>query len=422
MDTKKNERKYLRSVASVSIVAKVFRVSKKFQKLFKDIPDMPAKFLKIEHILDNDDANAFSFPELIEATKEFILSVPADLRHEIFEELKIHVSTYRIKKLTELKYDNSYNVVNKTVDIGNHTQQSHLEKATQEAIDLKLNLLNEFEKWLLANAEIVKNHNDSDPKRDTKRNKMEEDVDFIQNKRKEWFQPTLNAKTNVIEYYYVVEKNEERRQYSPTEFLNLVLEAHYLAADRSQDYNEQLRCIINAESVIKRYIYENDLTAKGFSFDNIFSDLDVTRRRIKAYRDLPISSENLKVKTDEEIKNVNPKPENNIIESTIEDYIIQFKEDKSINELDYTALVNILLKFFEKNKSTILIKPLFVRNGNKKRLGYALGEIFKSLKNEALSFEYLELGKKNISIYNDEQIDKTKFNKSNLYKYYTTKP
>lgn len=416
MVAKKEERKHHRLIGSVSAVFKVLRVSKKLQRIFDEVPGIQTKFLKIESILDNDDANAFNFIELIESTKDFMLNVPADLKCEIIEELKIHVSTYRIKKLTELKYDNSYNLVRKPVNIGIHTQQSYLEKASQEAVELKLNLLNEYEKWLSTNAEIVEKQNELDPKKDTKRNKMEEDVDFIQGRRKEWFQPALNEKTNVMEYYFFVQKNEERRQYSPTKFLDLVLEAHYLAADKSQDYNEQVRCIINAESAIKRYIYENDLTAKGFNFDNIFSDIDVTRRRIETYKDYPINGEKNTEKVGEEAE-----AENNIIESTIEDFLFAFKEDQSINEAEYKVLVSLLLNFFEKNEVLLLPKLLFVKSGNKMRMGKALSQIYKNLKNEPLSFEYLELARKNISIYKDEKINKATFGRSNMYKYYTNK-
>jgi len=60
----------------------------------------------------------------------------------------LHVSAYRIKKQTALKYDNSVNIINKSKTIGRHTNQNYLEKASKEAIDVKLNLLNEYEKWL----------------------------------------------------------------------------------------------------------------------------------------------------------------------------------------------------------------------------------------------------------------------------------
>ncbi len=115
-------------------------------------------------------------------------------------------------------------------------------------------------------------------------------------------------------------------------------------------------------------------------------------------------------------------PENNFVKSSIEDYLQSFKEDKSIKEIDYNKLVNILLAYFEGGKTTISTPKLFVKNGNKKRIAFALGEVFRGLKNEVLAFEYIKLGKDNLSLFKDEVLTKANYTKSNLYKYYTTKP
>lgn len=134
---------------------------------------------------------------------------------------------------------------------------------------------------------------------------------------------------------------------------------------------------------------------------------------------------NMKHKTEKPpqktIESTIPKTENNFAKSTIEDYLLPFKEDNSINETEYNSLINILLSYFESNQMTVSAPKLFVKNGNKKKLGFALGQIFKGLKNEVLAYEYLKLGKDNLSIYKDEVLCKENFTKSNLYKYYTTK-
>jgi len=110
------------------------------------------------------------------------------------------------------------------------------------------------------------------------------------------------------------------------------------------------------------------------------------------------------------------------IAGVIEDFLDKFEEDEIIDKEGIRILKSILQNFFENGEIEKLKKPIFVKNGNMKKLAFTLGQIFRGLKNERLSYKYLQLGKSNISIFKGQDIDEKKFNQSNLYKYYTTKP
>ena len=106
-------------------------------------------------------------------------------------------------------------------------------------------------------------------------------------------------------------------------------------------------------------------------------------------------------------------------ENTVDEYLEHFK-GSAINSGDYDIIVNVLSAFFNE-KPLPKYKPVFVKYGNKKKLGSALHALYKALKIEVLSYEYLDLCRRLFQCYADEVIDKTVLNKSNLHKYFTTK-
>ncbi|WP_293891641.1 hypothetical protein [Flavobacterium sp.] len=109
------------------------------------------------------------------------------------------------------------------------------------------------------------------------------DIDFIQGKRQESFETRANNKLGKVEHYFVVTKDGETREFEPLHFLNLILEAYYEAADRSNNYKKQLVALANAESQITRYILNNGLNRGDYNFSDLFSDIDITRRKLNAY-------------------------------------------------------------------------------------------------------------------------------------------
>lgn len=118
---------------------------------------------------------------------------------------------------------------------------------------------------------------------------------------------------------------------------------------------------------------------------------------------------------------VNPVEKNDFTLSTIEDYLEDFYKSNAINQKDYNNVKQILLSYFKDGRTPEKKAPVFIRNGNKKKLAYACGKIFRSLKNEPLSYGYLLLLKNTFEVYANEEIEENKANKSNLYKYCTNK-
>ena len=115
-----------------------------------------------------------------------------------------------------------------------------------------------------------------------------------------------------------------------------------------------------------------------------------------------------------------PEEENNILQSTIEDWIFVFKENMSTP--DYNILVGALLQYFEKGTFPKIDKEIRI-NGrvNKKLFGWSLNRIYRSLADGNLPKEYLVFAKDNISLFSDVEYNDEDFFNCNLYKYFTTK-
>lgn len=236
-----------------------------------------------------------------------------------------------------------------------------------------------------------------------------EAIDIAFNKEKYWKAPNKNERDCMLQWRKMQFEHE-------INFLNFKLLGNALPIIeiKKQEY-ERINGVINElyNNQLSEYI-KKWLPNDFYKISNLVGLIDYLKFLVNLTKEtaLPPTGDS-QINTTE--------PENNFIKSSIEDYLQSFKEDKSINEVDYNKLVNILLAYFESGKTTISSPKLFVKNGNKKRLAFALGEVFRGLKNEVLAYEYIELGKENLSIFKDEVFTKVNFTKSNLYKYYTTK-
>ena len=115
--------------------------------------------------------------------------------------------------------------------------------------------------------------------------------------------------------------------------------------------------------------------------------------------------------------------ENNLLLSTIEDWLFPFKEENILSEIDYEKLVLAYKQYFETGIFPAIYKQIRVGKVNKKRFGWALNEIFRANKtnNETLPTEYLQFAKQNISIFSNVDFNEANILNSNLYKYFTTK-
>ena len=111
-----------------------------------------------------------------------------------------------------------------------------------------------------------------------------------------------------------------------------------------------------------------------------------------------------------------------LILMTIRNYLIDFKETNKLNVTEYNKLFALLRDYFKEGKKSNLTAPVVVSYGSKGKLAYALGEIYREIVEKTPSYEYLMLGKKNITLFGGEDIDSKPLQKTNLYKYYSQDP
>lgn len=111
--------------------------------------------------------------------------------------------------------------------------------------------------------------------------------------------------------------------------------------------------------------------------------------------------------------------ENNLMLSTIEDWLFEFKEKMS--EPDYNKLISALTQYFETGTFPAIDKQIKVSGVNIKLFGWHLNRIYQTIGKGKLSKDYLLFAKQNISLFTDVSFDENDILKSNLYKYFTTK-
>lgn len=110
---------------------------------------------------------------------------------------------------------------------------------------------------------------------------------------------------------------------------------------------------------------------------------------------------------------------NDFDKSTIEDYLEQFKDLISNNT--YEIFIDAYLQYFSNGKFPYIDKKIIFKKMNKKKLGWELKELYKSLKTDSLDVEYFRFAQQNINLFKDEIIEEVNFNKSKFYKLFTTK-
>ena len=114
--------------------------------------------------------------------------------------------------------------------------------------------------------------------------------------------------------------------------------------------------------------------------------------------------------------------ENDVLLSTIEDWLFEFKDKKRISENDYNILVSALQEYFKTGRFPAIKNKIKVGKVNKKSFGWALNQIYRSEKNDTLPKEYLLFAKQNISLFTNVNFDEKDILNSNLYKYFTSNP
>ena len=176
-----------------------------------------------------------------------------------------------------------------------------------------------------------------------------------------------------------------------------------------------------------RSIYINPINEEpGY----IFAD-DLNRKKGEIVRRLEEKLVNaleiIKLRIDDKVESKIPNPvkvenennENDFLKSTIEDYL-EVAKGAFNHENDLNMARDRILNFFHGSEISCE-KRIFIKSGYKKRLGQALGSIYKSHENAPLSFKYLDFARSTFTIYSKEKVDEQMINRSNLYKYFTNK-
>lgn len=104
--------------------------------------------------------------------------------------------------------------------------------------------------------------------------------------------------------------------------------------------------------------------------------------------------------------------------------IIECLEDlvDEISTKDFNILVDALYKYFETNEFPILKAKINFKPINKKRVGWALKDVYKNIKTGNLDIEYFRFAQENINLFSKEIIETDNFNKNKFYKMFTTNP
>lgn len=112
-----------------------------------------------------------------------------------------------------------------------------------------------------------------------------------------------------------------------------------------------------------------------------------------------------------------------LLKEKIDEHLSLFKENNEISTENYKNLVSLLMKYFIENEQVVLSKPITVSNGMTRKLAYSLGRLHKEASGDSfLKVTFFNLCTKNIAIFKKYDNDSHNFQKSNLYKYFTSNP
>jgi hypothetical protein len=135
------------------------------------------------------------------------------------------------------------------------------------------------------------------------------DVDFIQGERTEYYDVRHMA-PDESEWSVVIfiEKNGDKRMYTPIEFLNFLVEAHYNGIDKTEDLSERLKIVFNARRHVVHYIenFKEELgncvgKKREYDYTGVMKELDITVERLQLdlellKYDLDVKKLNLEIK------------------------------------------------------------------------------------------------------------------------------
>lgn len=210
----------------------------------------------------------------------------------------------------------------------------------------------------------------------------------------------------------------------------------------SIETNLEEKRVSNMYTVISKFPVEDDLFKKYWlkvfieDCTKIISNINKILSREKSNKDDYIIEEqkkSLKIAiNNEEDAIVVPIPSTNNIQvieqSSLNDFIrstiIEYLEDiiDDINPNDYRFLVDALYCYFTTSKFPKLERKIIFKRVNKKKVGWALKQCYKSILSDNLNVEYFRFAQENINLFAKEVIETESFSKSNFYKAFTTNP
>lgn len=146
----------------------------------------------------------------------------------------------------------------------------------------------------------------------------------------------------------------------------------------------------------------------------------LTNQDLKYQIETTIDEENvspINVETQEIGEKASVDPIKEIIQKNLSPYSIYLT-----NSDDYVILTNSLLEYISRGSFPKLEKKIIFRKMDKKCIGWALKEIYKSFSIEKLPIELFRFAQQNINLFENEVIVEDNFLQSNFYKLFTTKP
>jgi hypothetical protein len=158
----------------------------------------------------------------------------------------------------------------------------------------------------------------------------------------------------------------------------------------------------------------NHLTSVGRILDFL------SNQYLKYQSETSIDAENespINVKTQEFETKASVDPHKQIIDKHLSPYSKYLS-----NSEDYNILTNSMLEYISKGSFPKLEKKIIFRQMDKKCIGWALKEIYKSFRTEKLPIELFRFAQQNINLFEKEVIVEDNFHQSSFYKSFTTKP
>lgn len=425
-------------------------------------------FLKIDEILFFDNVEAVAYKKLVKLTKELFL-LEFEEKAELLNEFVIIIDEYVIQKTTDKEYDTAKVINRKTSKQGSHTVQGKWEKADERSVFLKLELLKKYKNWLDENKELL--CLDTSVKTDwlinnqnifglpenyslgfftiqsnilnqikgvtslqdylnysidlnqivglNQKNSIAKVLDLIFNDKSNYPSEENKQPVSLILMQLQLLLMEMLSEFSINNFLPLSYyienQKEYSVNNESNNFENEIQNCIQLLKELEKPVYNT--IGSGGTIDS--SPSSFKSNLIESLNERLNYLKQLGVEKLEDTLN-NTREANDVINSTIEDWLYEFKEQKILREPHYTNLLNALRFYIDNDEFPSQQEIIKVGRVNKKQLGWNINRILHS-EGKGIDIKLLRFAKSNISTFEKVDFDENNMRKSNLYKYFTTK-